>query len=121
LPSNANTDPGPKILLRLHVDQVVGAREEHLPRQRGIGDDDAAAEERHIDGEDGSVSIERVLQKPAAKGRHQDHLHQLRQAHDRRHLARGCRGLRIDGHCRVSHERITPSRFPGTSVYRRYL
>ena len=87
----------------LHVDQVVGAREEDLPRQRGIGDDHAAAEERDIDGEHGAVTLRRVPQEPAAEPSHQDHLDRLRQAHGRRHLARSRRGLRFDGHCGVSH------------------
>ena len=43
----------------LDVDQVVGAREEDLPRQRGVGDDHAAAEERNVDGEDGAVTLRR--------------------------------------------------------------
>jgi hypothetical protein len=68
-PVKAKDRPGaePIAEIRLHVDQLFGARGAHQPHQIGVRDDDGSTKEWDVEFEDVSVPLDPLAHRPAAK------------------------------------------------------
>jgi hypothetical protein len=71
--------PGPEPIaeIRLHVDQLVGARRTHRPHQSRVRNHDGSTEEWDVDFEDVSVPLDPIPHRAAAKYSEQNTLHEL--------------------------------------------
>ena len=71
--------PGPEPIaeIRLHVDQLFGARGTHRPHQSRVGNDDGSTKEWDVDFEDASVPLDPIPHRLAAKKSESNTLHEL--------------------------------------------